>query len=135
MAILDKLKSVGASLKGKVRDTFGEGEEPALDEEPGLEHPVAPPLDEPAARRALGVKDDASLGEVREAYRRLAREHFGRARREGPESAAARLLDRALESLELLEEALLPLGPLGGTATSPRGPAPPARKRATPRGP
>lgn len=135
MAILDKLKSVGASLKGKVRDTFGEGDEPALGEEPGLDHPVAPPLDEPAARRALGVKDDATLAEVREAYRRLAREHFGRARREGPESAAARLLDRALESLELLEEALLPPSGAGGAGPAPRGPAPPARKRATPRGP
>lgn len=131
MAILDKLKSVGAALKGKVEETFGEGRAHELGDEGELGHVAAPALDAPAARRILDVKDDASLADVREAYRRLARSHFGRARREGPDSAAAHLLDRALDALELLEEELLPLS--GSAPAAAKGPAAPTRRRATPR--
>lgn len=131
MPILDKIKSVGAALKDKVGETFGEGKAPDLDDDADVV--ATPALDAAGARRALGVRDDATLADVREAYRRLARHHFGRARREGPESAAAHLLDRALDALELLEEELLPLG--GDRGTTPAGTPPPRRKRATPRAP
>ena len=133
MAILDKLKSVGGAIKHKVAETFGDGHDDVLDDlstEPGE---VTPALDAKAARRALDVGERATLADVREAYRRLARCHFARARHEGPDSAAAHLLDRALEALELLEEELLPLG---GAAAATAGHAPHAqRKRATPRAP
>lgn len=131
MPILDKIKSVGGAIKDKVSETFGEGRGRDLDEAALDLGEVPPALDAPAARRVLGVKDVASLADVREAYRHLAVAQFARARREGPDSAAARLLDRALAALELLEEELLPLG---GAAPSPNsGAAPPRRKRATPR--
>ncbi|OGQ21676.1 MAG: hypothetical protein A2138_13410 [Deltaproteobacteria bacterium RBG_16_71_12] len=131
MPILDKLKSVGGAIKHKVSETFGEGRDHELDDGGFDVAEPAPALDPPAARRVLGVKDDASLADVRDAYRRLAQAQFARVRREGPDSAAAQLLDRALLALELLEEELLPLG---GPVTGPTGPAgAPRRKRATPR--
>ncbi|MBI1945500.1 MAG: hypothetical protein HYS27_07380 [Deltaproteobacteria bacterium] len=129
------MKSVGGAIKHKVSETFGEGREPAPDEALDM-GTLAPALDGPAARRVLGVKDDASLADVREAYRRLAQAQFARARREGPDSAAAHLLDRALLALELLEEELLPLGAASpGGASAGAGATPPTsrRKRATPR--
>ncbi len=137
MAILDKLKSVGGAIKHKVAETFGDGRERAsgddgMSEGLGDVAAASPPLDAAGARRALGVDERASLADVREAYRALARTHYPRARREGPQSAAAELLDRALLALELLEEELLPLG--AGPAPGARAPAAPRRKRATPRG-
>ena len=146
MAILDKLKSVGGAIKHKVAETFGDGHDQALDEEGHADLVAAAPHDAAAARRALDVGEGASLADVREAYRKLARAHYPRARREGPASAAAELLDRALAAMELLEEELLPLGgpaPSGGApGTGGAGggahgagahPASSRRKRATPR--
>ncbi|MCC7075437.1 MAG: J domain-containing protein [Deltaproteobacteria bacterium] len=131
MAILDKLKSVGGAIKHKMAETFGEGGDEVLGDEGLGDTITAPPLDAAGARHALGVDERASLADVREAYRKLARTHYPRARREGPASAAAELLDRALSALELLEEVLLPLG---GSAPSPQTPATSSRrKRATPR--
>lgn len=131
VAILDKLKSVGGAIKHKVVETFGEGRDGALDDLGAEAGDPTPALDAAGARRVLDLGAGATLADVREAYRRLARSHFGRARREGPDSAAAHVLERALEGLELLEEELLPLGGPGPT-TAGRAPTS-QRKRATPR--
>lgn len=143
MAILDKLKSVGGAIKDKVGETFGDGRAAVDDDELGSEPSVepTPALDLEGARRALDIDERANLAEVREAYRKLARELYPRARKEGADSAAQGVLDRALQALELLEQELLPLGgaaagPSSAAAASGSKPtATSKRKRATPRNP
>lgn len=143
MPILDKLRGVGEAVRDKVKETFGEGEG-ATEEgaEPGLEEgpegrALEPALDVAGARKLLGLSDGATLADVREAYRALARRHHPLARRDGMDSEAARTLDRLLEALELLEEHLVPLagaGPAsGGAGSGGRAEPPPRRKRATAR--
>lgn len=150
MPILDKLRGVGEAVRDKVKETFGEGEgatdegaEPGGIEEEGEGRALEPALDVDGALKLLGLgvlhPDDATLADVREAYRALARRHHPIARRDGMDSEAARTLDRLLEALELLEEHLVPLagaGPGGGGAPSGSGgraEPPPRRKRATAR--
>lgn len=156
MAILDKLRGVGEAVRDKVKETFGEptgeGSEEGTADVRGQEAPEGPPpLDVHGAFALLGLAEGATLADVRESYRALARRHHPIARRDGIDSEAARTLDRLLEALELLEEQLVPLaggggagsgaGPAGGGASA--GPAmgttggagsAPRRKRATPRG-
>lgn len=142
MAILDKLKSVGESVRDKVKETFGEPDTSSLDHDADANAddadagPASAALDVAGAYAALSVKEDATLADVREAYRALARHHHPAAVRDGDASAAQHKLDTALEALELLEEHLVPLSPSaspnGGPPAKPSAPTS-MRKRATAR--
>src|SRR5687767_6722740 len=135
MAILDKLLGVADAAREKYKETFGEPQhdDMSLDDDASNEPdaPLDPPLDVPGAYAALGIAEGATLADVREAYRALARYHHPMAQRDGVDSDAQRALDRLLEALELLEETLVPLsGSVGPVKTSQ---PPPRRKRATAR--
>ncbi len=134
MAILDKVLGAGEALRDKLKETFGD---PRDDDDaragsgPDELAFSGPPLDLAGAYAALGLAGDATLADVREAYRARARALHPLAVRDGVESSAQRELDRSLEALELLEEHLVPLSGAPPAASTPT-PAP-TRKRATPR--
>jgi hypothetical protein len=138
MAILDKILGAGEALREKVKGTFGE---PALDAD-ALDVTIedhsalaAPAVGAHRAYAVLGLADGATLADVREAYRALARHHHPFAVRDGLDSEAQRVLDGLLEALEVLEEHLVPLVPSGSRARIERTPPLPRRKRATARKP
>jgi hypothetical protein len=145
MAILDKVLGVGEAVRDKLKETFGEPslDSDALDDDADASGDSSgeggAALDPAGAYAALGLAEGATLADVREAYRALARYHHPIAARDGLESEAQRALDRLLEALELLEEHLVPLSPSssGGAAgsgvTGRASPPPPRRKRATAR--
>jgi hypothetical protein len=135
MAILDKVLGVGGAVRDKLKETFGEPDvnvDDDVDGELGEHGEAAAALDPAGAYTTLGLAEGATLADVREAYRVLARHHHPIALRDGQESDAQRALDRLLEALELLEEHLVPLGGSGGV-TGRASPPPPRRKRATAR--
>lgn len=145
MAILDKVLGVGGAVRDKLKETFGEPDLSGVDgdgdgdaESDAASGDGAPALDPAGAYAALGLAEGATLADVREAYRALARYHHPMAVRDGVESDAQRALDRLLEALELLEEHMVPLSPSSGGGGSggvtPRASRPPPkRKRATAR--
>lgn len=147
MAILDKVLGVGEAVRDKLKETFGEPDTSGLDDDSSdadgdTSGEGVPALDPPGAYAALGLAEGATLADVREAYRALARYHHPIAARDGVDSDAQKALDRLLEALELLEEHLVPLGPLGpgagagggsGGVTPRASRPPPRRKRATAR--
>jgi hypothetical protein len=141
MAILDKVLGVGEAVRDKLKETFGDPDLSGADddvdaESEGASGEGASALDPAAAYAALGLSEGATLADVREAYRSLARYHHPIAARDGLESDAQRALDRLLEALELLEEHLVPLAPStsGSGSVTPRAARPPPRrKRATAR--
>lgn len=143
MAILDKVLGVGEAVRDKLKETFGEPDLSSVDDDVDAEtdsssEEGASALDPASAYAALGLADGATLADVREAYRALARHHHPIAARDGLESDAQRALDRLLEALELLEEHLVPLspsssGPGSGGVTPRASRPPPRRKRATAR--
>lgn len=140
MAILDKVLGVGEAVRDKLKETFGDPDLSGLDDDVDAESEGAAgegtaALDPAAAYAALGLAEGATLADVREAYRALARYHHPIAARDGLDSDAQRALDRLLEALELVEEQLVPLSPSGGSGgVTPRASRPsPRRKRATAR--
>lgn len=143
MAILDKVLGVGEAVRDKLKETFGEPDLSSVDddvdaESEGASGEAEAALDPAGAYAALGLAESATLADVREAYRALARYHHPMAVRDGVESDAQRALDRLLEALELLEEHMVPLSPSSGGGGSggvtPRASRPPPkRKRATAR--
>jgi hypothetical protein len=137
MAILDKVLAVGDAVRDKWKETFGEPTAGALDDEPADADGATPgaPLDVPQAYAALGLAEGATLADVREAYRALARAWHPLMRRDGPTSDAAQALDRLLDALELLEQHLLPLSGSAGASGTPAARAAPKRRRATERRP
>lgn len=139
MAILDKVLGVGEAVRDKLKETFGDPDLSVDDDVDadanGSSGEGTAALDPTAAYTALGLAEGATLADVREAYRALARYHHPIAVRDGLDSDAQRALDRLLEALELLEEQLVPLTPSGGSGgVTPRASRPPPRrKRATAR--
>ena len=132
MAFLDKIFGVGGAMRDKVKATFGAPDLSSVhDNDAGDDAGDAAPLEAAGAYAALGLAEGATLADVREAYRAMARHHHPMAVRDGVDSEAHRALDHLLDALELLEEQLVPLAPASG-GTSPRTSRPPAtRKRAT----
>ena len=135
MAILDKVLGVGEAVRDKLKETFGDPTGSVDDDgAAGDDEPTGgPPLDLAGAYAALGLAETATLADVREAYRAMAKHWHPLARRDGDDSEAQRTLDRLLDALELLEEQLVPLSGVPTAARAPAAPAPPKRKRATER--
>lgn len=118
MGLFDRISNV---VKAEWHARFGEHEEPAVDKERGEPrgapiHPTARArrravTDVDSAYRVLELLPGATLDEVREAYRALARRYHPRTYSRVPDQAhaAQTLLEALTDALEVLEEHLLPL--------------------------
>lgn len=113
-SILEKLADIGELVSTAYQKHFGEEDPdaPGVGDDEGLSPSgLAPVTDPETAYRVLELPENATLDEVRAAYRRMAQHYHPQTRlAEDAQADAARQLMRSLlEALEVLEEHLLPL--------------------------